>query len=401
MIKLFSLLVSAVVLLLAAFVENDLADGVYVFQERVSTSNEPGVTISCSIETGNIKGFARLQGHIPTGYKAVAVSSNDAQFISNGQLFKFIWTELPNTPLVKVVYRLIPEGEASTSFSLSAIFSYVSNGKTKNFETDDLLIEPTSPLAEQIQQLKPQVERKIFTVDQEKGVYRVVLRIKNGADDLPSRFVDQLPENYTAALINNAGAAVSFEGRKIRFDWNSFPKESEVEISYRLNKNNSNEAPILEGIFLFGDELEIVQQGEEYQPVTVETTEDERFDRSQVTASLSPLLPTIEEVRDPASININLPTNSIYYKVQVLATRNSPAINNAQLKSYWSIPETIELYEHEGWRKYLTGNFTSYEEARQAKSMLREQINDAFVVAFRNGERIPVSSAISGQKQSD
>ncbi|MEY4594760.1 MAG: hypothetical protein RIQ47_1170, partial [Bacteroidota bacterium] len=41
MIKLFSLLVSAVVLLLAAFVENDLADGVYVFQERVNTSNEP------------------------------------------------------------------------------------------------------------------------------------------------------------------------------------------------------------------------------------------------------------------------------------------------------------------------------------------------------------------------
>jgi len=401
MIKLFSLLVSAVVLLLAAFAENDLADGVYVFQEKVIETNEPGVTITCSIETGNIKGFARLQGHIPTGYKAVAVTTGDAQFVTNGQLFKFIWTELPNTPLVKVAYRLIPEGEVTTSFSLSAIFSYVSKGKTNTFETDDLMIEPSSPLAEKVQQVKPQVERKIFTVDQEKGVYRVVLRIKNGADELPSRFVDQLPENYTAALINDAGAKVSFQDRKIRFDWNSFPKETEVEISYRLNKNNSDEAPILEGIFLFGDELEIVQQGEEYQPVTVETTDDERFDRSQVTASLSPLLPTMDEVIAPASISANTPSTSIYFKVQVLATRNSPAMNNAQLKSYWSIPETIELYEHEGWRKYLTGNFASYEEASQARAMLHEKVDDAFVVAFRNGERIPVTTAISSQKQAD
>ena len=409
MIKLVSLLVSAVVLLLAALAEGVTSDGVYVFQEHVNDSVPvAGIIISCSIETGNVEGFARLQGSIPAGFKAEAIVTQNAQFISSGQQYKFIWMELPATPVVSVKYRLVPTGEASSAFSQSASFSYVHEGKTITFHAEPLFVEPSPVLARQLQQQKPAVERRVITLDQEADKYRVEIRIRNGAGQLPSRYVDQLPEKYTASILEDAGASSGSESRKVRFEWNSFPDQQEVTISYLLSRNGAEEAPIIEGIFLFGDELEIAQQGEDYHPVTMETTDDEQFDRSGLMASLSPLLPPpseeyVESEKATTSIAAAIPAASgaVYYKVQVLATRERPALNSYELKTFQSGSEPVELYEYNGWRKYMTGYYPSYYGAQSAKSNLREKVRDAFIVAFRNGQPIPVAEALSAEKRAD
>lgn len=61
----------------------------------------------------------------------------------------------------------------------------------------------------------------------------------------------------------------------------------------------------------------------------------------------------------------------------------------------------VKVYEHNGIYKYTSGNTSSYEAAIRIQNTLRlnKKYRDAFIVAFRNGERIEVNEArkISGQ----
>ena len=56
------------------------------------------------------------------------------------------------------------------------------------------------------------------------------------------------------------------------------------------------------------------------------------------------------------------------------------------------------MTNHEGWKKYIIGSFTNYEEAKAFGQKTRTLVKDAFIVAYDNGERIPVSQAQSNKK---
>ena len=54
----------------------------------------------------------------------------------------------------------------------------------------------------------------------------------------------------------------------------------------------------------------------------------------------------------------------------------------------------LSYYEHNGLFKYTSGNFTSFESALSHQKKVRSSgFTDAFVVAFYEGNRIPVSEA--------
>ena len=59
------------------------------------------------------------------------------------------------------------------------------------------------------------------------------------------------------------------------------------------------------------------------------------------------------------------------------------------------------VYKHNGMFKYTSGNLSSYAEAIQLQNKLRtkKKYRDAFIVAFKNEERIDVDEArkLSGQ----
>ncbi len=63
--------------------------------------------------------------------------------------------------------------------------------------------------------------------------------------------------------------------------------------------------------------------------------------------------------------------------------------------------EDVRMYEHNGIFKYTSGDETSFESAIRLQNKLRlnRKYKDAFIVAFRNGERIELDEArkISGQ----
>jgi len=86
----------------------------------------------------------------------------------------------------------------------------------------------------------------------------------------------------------------------------------------------------------------------------------------------------------------------LYFTVQVAATNRSPKRDNAWFESRFHFNRQVSRTEHEGWNKYLIGQFPSYEEARSVRDKARGEVTDAFVVAYdENGNRIPVGQALS------
>lgn len=72
------------------------------------------------------------------------------------------------------------------------------------------------------------------------------------------------------------------------------------------------------------------------------------------------------------------------YKIQFATSSRKPTANDS---SYKGLKE-VESYKEGGLYKLTTGNYTSMQAARSALKEVREKFPDAFLVTFRDGERV-------------
>ena len=80
----------------------------------------------------------------------------------------------------------------------------------------------------------------------------------------------------------------------------------------------------------------------------------------------------------------------IIFKVQIISSSTPLAKNSSQFKRFESVWE----YEDSGLYKYTVGNHKDLKSASDLQSELRRKgFSGAFVVAFKNGKRIPVREA--------
>ncbi len=61
-------------------------------------------------------------------------------------------------------------------------------------------------------------------------------------------------------------------------------------------------------------------------------------------------------------------------------------------KGPYSLFPQIDVYREGEWFKYTTGRSPSYEEISVLLEEVRRKVPDSFIIAFENGERVPVSS---------
>ncbi len=78
------------------------------------------------------------------------------------------------------------------------------------------------------------------------------------------------------------------------------------------------------------------------------------------------------------------------YRVQILAKREKPVSISFLKNKYHIVNETINEEHFSDYYKYLVGNYSTYEQARKKRDMLRLEngIQDAFVVAYYKGVRL-------------
>ncbi len=103
---------------------------------------------------------------------------------------------------------------------------------------------------------------------------------------------------------------------------------------------------------------------------------------------------TLLQAKEPKQ-NSNLPVkpasvSGLSYRIQIAASAEPLAAGDARLSNF----ENVTMYRHNGMNKYTVGDVATLKEAEKLLEVARHKgMNDAFIVIFRNGVRIPQSES--------
>jgi len=103
----------------------------------------------------------------------------------------------------------------------------------------------------------------------------------------------------------------------------------------------------------------------------------------------------VDSLKKDQTINAKNIENIISYKIQLISSKKKISINSAKFQG---ISDIEELFI-DGYYKYYAGNAKTLNEAKSIrKNIINNGIPDAFVVAFKNGERISLKQALTYEK---
>jgi N-acetylmuramoyl-L-alanine amidase len=92
-----------------------------------------------------------------------------------------------------------------------------------------------------------------------------------------------------------------------------------------------------------------------------------------------------------ANIDLKIKNHEIVYKVQLISSGTRLPRDSQLFKDLNDVWE----YRHDGLYKYTVGNEFDLRSASELQSEIRKRgFEEAFVVAFKNGKRIPVREAL-------
>ena len=405
MIKIVLLFASALSIFIASiFVTPE--SSIFV-EQSFPTEVKPGTefTVTLTVHKGKQTGFARLQQFLPKGFTAEAIDTKKAQFINDEESAKFIWISLPADEVFSVSYKVKVADNIDGKQVVNGLFYYIQDEKTQKLALDPIEITVSNSAIEA--QNRPNVERKLISVNPDKGEYRVELTIHPNQETSGAQFIDDIPVNFNASAIETFGSTFTFEGQKAVFSWTTFPTESSFTISYLVHSSSSKTAPEINGMLVYGTDENKSESERSAEVIADDATPDSIIDalissenERQLMAAKALESNNTTASATTANVDLNLPApqTGIFYKVQICATRKSPARNGQFFEKKYKVTDNVELTNHEGWKKYIIGSFSSYEEAKAFGIKTKELVKDAFIVAYDNGERVPVNQAQANKK---
>ena len=83
------------------------------------------------------------------------------------------------------------------------------------------------------------------------------------------------------------------------------------------------------------------------------------------------------------------------FKIQILTSSRPLAKNDKRLKGL----KDVDYYKEGGIYKYTYGASPDYNKVLRSKRSITDKFKDAFIIAFKNGEKINVNTAISEFKK--
>ena len=260
-----------------------------------------------------------------------------------------------------------------------------------------------------------------------------------------AKFQVELPEGFTATPAETKNGTFSFTDHKVKFIWMTLPADQEFKISYKIFV-----APTATGIKSVGGTFAYVENNETQKVYLQATSISINKDASSTTnpSAASPATSTTEtsETKTPETVGeikkenttvektINptpnndanapaevkksstnskivssstssaqksfpsIPTSSgIIFRVQLIAKQED--VGKEYFKQKYQIDAPVYMDNVDGRYKYTTGSLKTYSQAKDLCNKMKQQgVADAFVVAYRDNQRITVQEAIAATK---
>lgn len=105
----------------------------------------------------------------------------------------------------------------------------------------------------------------------------------------------------------------------------------------------------------------------------------------------TPDTPSREKVETPSqTVQKQTNTAAPVFKIQILTSSRPIAANDKRLKGL----KGVEHYQEDGLYKYTYGSSTDYNKVLRTKREIAPKFKDAFIIAFKNGKKMNVRTAI-------
>ena len=427
------------------FISHILSEDVSVkmiVPETVQAGQEFQVAITVS--KGTLESFSRIQQDVPYGLTASRIATANADFTFENQRVRFIWLKLPADPSITVVYRMMVDERLKGSFSLEGEFSFIKGNERKNINIqgpEKIIIIPAPYLAEdQIIDINDFQKYYLTHIEKEEQASRlectrrdpvqtspreiiVELFVNKGNIDKFAKIEEYIPAGFIASEVDSKNGIFSFENSTVKILWMNLPDEQEFTVKYRLfpEKGKTVDDLKLSGSFSYitgnqtktfeilekKPDLAIMNGVNKADPIIIieeevsgaeKTVKDEHvaIDIKEepviVQQETKPVIP--EFAPDGYGEFLLRPEQGVYYRVQLAAGHNPVNIRNYFIRL--RVNQDVKFEFHEGWRKYTVGSFYEYRQARDHRMDIWNStpINDAFVAAYNNGQRITVQEAL-------
>lgn len=158
---------------------------------------------------------------------------------------------------------------------------------------------------------------------------------------------------------------------------------------------------IFRAFLTYKREQEIRLNGSSNTVLPEEVPDPEQEERSNATAKAeaAPRPETKKEIQRPQRAEkAAIPQterSGIVFKIQILTSSRPLAKNDKRLKGL----KDVEYYKEGGLYKYTYGASADYNKVLRTKRSIAEKFKDAFIIAFKNGEKTNVNAAINEFKK--
>ena len=206
------------------------------------------------------------------------------------------------------------------------------------------------------------------------------------------KITEYIPSHCTCEVTESSGASLRKEENAQIFLWFQAPERQKLAPSYILKC--ASEVKTL----AFDGDLEIAfgTQTKTSHIASVEWMEALPALNENMELNLPPDSSSVTETRTN-SRDLHRDTRSnteVSYAVQLVA--NHRDLSADEVAAYIGYSGSYTIYRHEGWRKYLLPEVSTYSEAHSVRSNIWTSTlaKDAFVTASLEGERITVQEAL-------
>lgn len=293
-----------------------------------------------------------------------------------------------------------------------------SNGEIISDEgnTQEVIVEEitTENTVEEVQLKNVNISCNRTIVKTSENEFDVLVKFNQENLEGFAKISEIIPSGFEASAIETKGGVFSFKDNEVKILWMSAPLDKEFEISYKINAldASSNSYEIKGSLSYLENDItkkyEIASSNFEYEKQIEDVKEEvaevvETIDESEVIEeSKEKVSPSIEEKNEELVevtedktnkiTSIPNPETGISFKVQVGAGHKKVSSNYFSNK--FNLKEVVSTESHQGWIKYIVGNFNDYKSARDKRNSIRNKIKSAFVTAYNKGERITVQEAL-------
>lgn len=249
---------------------------------------------------------------------------------------------------------------------------------------------------------------------------------------------ETVPQGFTAVEKSSDEAIFTTQDRIVKFVWLNLPARATIKVTYKLRANQRPDGEYsIDGEFgyLLNDETQKAVLGtsrffvgpkamemlavdaasmDGIQATDVDLAVHERTNKTNPESrpkepeqvkdaprTSAPIASEPKRTERSESSRIPAPEKGVNFKVQITAAHREVGKDYFRSRHRYSGDFSIE--RHQGWIKYVTGNFGTYADAREQRIRLVQaghEFPGPFVTAYNNGERITVQEALmlSGQK---